>query len=185
MSETIFSKYDGTMKEVQEHEVLFEKTNEDPLTIAIALTTLSQDTTHNVTVLNEKLSQAELDNNKLKDEIISLKEEMNKRRKVECDMTLLKASILEQQEKLHDVKMECFTVIQKMANKMKMVEKHLEIVSKTNQRMRALQAKIEDLEEWRNMEKNVHSIVPVIKSCDINLHTLDNTKCQDLASTFE
>ena len=65
-------------------------------------------------------------------------------------MTPLKISILEQQEQLHDVKMECFTVIQKMANKMKMVEKHLEIVSQTNQRMRSLQAKIEDVNEWRN-----------------------------------
>ena len=41
-------------------------------------------------MLNEKLSHAKLDNNKLKDEIISLKEEMSKRTKVECDMTLLK-----------------------------------------------------------------------------------------------
>ena len=47
---------------------------------------LSQTTTHNVTMLNEKLSQAKSENTKLKDEIISLKEEMNKRRKVECDM---------------------------------------------------------------------------------------------------
>ena len=97
--------------------------------VAIASTTLSQATAHNVTILNEKISQAESDNNKLKDEIISLKEEMNKRRKVECDMTPLKASILEQHENLHDVKLECFTVIQKMADKMKMVEKYLEIVS--------------------------------------------------------
>jgi hypothetical protein len=84
----------------------------------------------------------------LKDEIISLKEEMSKRRKVECDMNLLKISILEQQEWLHDVKIECFTKIQKTADKMKMVEKPLEIVSQTNQRMRALQAKNEDLDEW-------------------------------------
>ena len=47
-------------------------------------------------MLNEKLSQAESENIKLKDEIISLKEEMNKRRKVECDMTPLKEIILEQ-----------------------------------------------------------------------------------------
>ena len=87
-------------------------------------------------MLNEKFSQAESDNNKFKDEIIILKVEMNKRRKVECDITSLKGSILEQQEQLHDVKMECFTVIQKVGNKMKMVEKHLEIVSQTNHRMR-------------------------------------------------
>ena len=47
-------------------------------------------------MLNEKFSQAELENTKLKDENISLKEEMNKRRKVEYDMTSLKVSILEQ-----------------------------------------------------------------------------------------
>ena len=70
-------------------------------------------------------------------------------------MIPLKENILEQQEQLHDVKMECFTEIQKMVDKMKMVEKHLEIVSQTNQRMRALQAKIEDLDEWRNKKKNV------------------------------
>ena len=72
-----------------------------------------------------------------------------------------------------------------MANKMKMVEKHLEIVSQTNQRMRALQAKIQDLNEWRNKEKNVPSILLVIKIYDISVHTLDTTKCQDLASRFE
>ena len=53
---------------------------------------------------NEKLSQAESENIKLKDEIISLREEMNKRRKVENEMTPLKENILEQQERLHDVK---------------------------------------------------------------------------------
>ena len=58
-------------------------------------TSLSQATNHNVTVLNEKISQDESNNNKLRDEIISLKEEMNKRRKVECDITPLKMSILD------------------------------------------------------------------------------------------
>lgn len=47
-------------------------------------------------------------------------------------MTALKVSILEQQEQLHDVKMECFIEIQKMTYKVKMVEKHLEIVSQVN-----------------------------------------------------
>ena len=51
------------------------------------------------------------------------------RRKVECDTTPLQASILEQQENLYDVKMECFNEIKKMADKVKLVEKHLEIVS--------------------------------------------------------
>ena len=81
--------------------------------------------------------------------------------------------------------MECFTKIQKMAYKMKMVEKHLEIVSQTNQRMRSLQAKIEDLDEWRNNEKNPPSSLLVIKRYDISVHTLATTDCQDLASIFE
>ena len=136
-------------------------------------------------MLNENLSQAESINTKLKDEIISLKEEMNKRRKVECDMTPLKGSILEQQEQLHDVKMECFTEIQKMTNKMKMVEKHLEIVSQVNQRIRSLQVKTEDLDRWRGMEKNVHSSLPFTKIYDISVHTLAPTECQDLTSRFE
>ena len=72
---------------------MFEKTDEDHMKLTTSSVALSQSISHNVTVLNEKLSQAESDNNKLKDEIISLKEEMNKRRKVECDITLLKASI--------------------------------------------------------------------------------------------
>jgi hypothetical protein len=135
--------------------------------------------------LNEKLSWAESDNNKLKDKIISLKGKASKRRKVECDITPLQASIIEQQENLHGVKMECFAEIKTMGNKVKMVEKHLEIVSWTNQRMRDLQSKIEDLEEWRNKEKNVPSSLPVIKSYDISVHTLATTECQDLASRFK
>ena len=81
--------------------------------------------------------------------------------------------------------MECFTEIQKMVDKMKSVERHLEIVSQTNQRMRDLQAKIEDLEEWRNKENNVPSSLPIIKIYDISVHTLATTKCQDLASRFK
>ena len=66
--------------------------------------------------------------------------------------------------------MEYFTKIQKIANKVKMVEKHLEIVSQINQDMRSLQVKIEDLDKWRSIEKNVPSILPVIKSYDISVH---------------
>ena len=92
---------------------MFDRTDEDLITVATTSTTLSQANAHIVTMLNENLSQAESDNNKLKDEIISLKVEVRKRRKVECDTTPLQASILEQQEKLYDVKMECFTDIEK------------------------------------------------------------------------
>ena len=100
-------------------------------------------------------------------------------------MTPLKERILEQQEQLHDVKMECFTTIQNMADKMKMVEKNIEIVSQINQKMRSLQAKIEYLDEWRSKEKNVPSSLPIIKIYDINVHTLDTIECQDLALRFE
>ena len=71
------------MKEIQEDEVLFDKTDEDIVTIETTSTSLSQATAHNVTMLNENLSQAESKNTNLKHEIISLKEEMNKRRKVD------------------------------------------------------------------------------------------------------
>ena len=173
------------MQEIQEDEVLFEKTDEDPITVATASVALSQAIAHNVTMLNEKLSQAELDNDKLKNEIISLKAEVNKRRKVECDTTPLQASILEQQEKLYDVKIECFNEIKKMVDKVKMVEKHLEIVSQTYQRMRDLQAKIVELEEWRSTEKNIPSSLPMIKSYDIIVHSMATIECRDLASRFE
>ena len=136
-------------------------------------------------MLNEKLSQAEYENTKLEDEIISLREEMNKRRKVECDMTLIKENILEQQEKLHDIKMEYFTEIQKITDKVKVLEKHLKIVSQINIKMKSLQVKIKELDKWRSIEKNVPSSLPVIKTYDIILHTLATSECQELASRFE
>ena len=99
------------MKEIQEDEVMFEKVDEDLVTITTTSTTLTQDTTHNISVLNEKLLEAKSKNIKLKDEIISLQEEMKKRRKVEDSIIPLKENILEQQDQLHDVKVECFTEI--------------------------------------------------------------------------
>ena len=165
------------MKEIQEDEVLFEKTDEDPVTVATTSKNLSQATAHNVTMLNEKLSQAKFENIKLKDEIISLKEEMNKWRKVECDMTLLKENIIEQQEHLHDIKMECFTKIQRIEDKVKDLEKHLEIVPQINLKMESLQVKIEELDKWRSIEKNIPSSFPVIKTYDTNFHTLPTSEC--------
>jgi 3-polyprenyl-4-hydroxybenzoate decarboxylase len=102
---------DGTMKEIQEDEVLFEKIDEDPVIVATTSTTLSQAIAHNVTMLNEKLSQELSENIKLKDEIISLREEMNKWRMVENGMIPLKENILEEHENLHDAKVECFIEI--------------------------------------------------------------------------
>ena len=57
---------------------------------------------------------------------------------MECDTTLLQPNILEQEENIYDVKMEFFNEIKKMVDKVKLIEKHLEIVSQTYQRMRDL-----------------------------------------------
>ena len=51
--------------------------------------------------------------------------------------------------------------------------------------MESLQAKIQELDKWRNMDKNVPSSLPVVKSYDIKLHTLATNECQELASKFE
>ena len=160
------------MKEVYEDEVVFEKTNEDPVIVATTSVDLTQATTHNVTMLNENILEIEYENIKLKDEIISLREEMKKRRKVEDSMIPLKENILEQQENLHDVKVGCFTEIQKMDKKVEALEKHLEIMSQINVKMESLQAKIEKLDRWRNMEKSVRSSLPAVKAYEIRLHTL-------------
>ena len=96
---------------------------------------------------------------------------------MECDMTPLKENILEQQEQLHDVKMECFIEIEKMVDKVKVLEKHLEIVSQINLMMESLQVKIEDLDKWMSIEKNVPSSLLMIKTYDISLHTLVTSEC--------
>ena len=49
---------DGTLKGVQEDEVLFEKIDDDLITVATTSEAISQTTAHNVTMLSEKLSQA-------------------------------------------------------------------------------------------------------------------------------
>ena len=173
------------MKEIQEAEVLFEKIDEDPVIVATTSTTLSKAMAYNVTMFNEKLSQAKFENLKLKDEIISLREEMNKWRKVENNMIPLKENIIEQQQKLHDVKVECFTEIQKMDENVKALENHLEIVSQINVKMESLQLKIEELDRWRNMEKSGPSSLPIVNTYDIRLHTLDMNECRELAFKFE
>ena len=96
---------------MQEDEVLFEKTGEDLVTIATTSASLTQTIAHNIKILNEKLLETESENLKLKDEIINLQEEMKKRRKVEDNIIFIKNNILEQQDHLHDVKVECFTEI--------------------------------------------------------------------------
>ena len=86
---------DGTYKEVQEDEILFERIEEDPVTVATASAALSQATIHNVNVLSEKLSQAESNNYKLKEEITNLKVEIHKRRKVANETTPFQTTILD------------------------------------------------------------------------------------------
>ena len=71
---------------------------------------------------------------------------MKKRRKLDDNLVLLKEKILEQQEQLHDVKVECFTEVHKKKKKLKSLEKHLEIVFKINMKMESLQTKIEELD---------------------------------------
>ena len=149
---------DGTVKEVQEDGVLFEKTHEDPITVATTSMALAHAIVHNVTMLSDKLSQVESDNNRLKDEVLGLRVEIKKRRKVEDGTTPLRATILDQQAKLFNIKVECFHEIKKMTDKVKSIEKHLQIVSQTHQRMRDLQDKIIELEEWRSTKKKIPNI---------------------------
>lgn len=129
---------DGTYKEVQEDEILFERIEEDLVTIATTSTALSQATVHNVNVLSQKLSQAESNNHKLKEEITNLKVEVHKRRKVDDETTSLQEAILDQDAKLYDVRMECFYKVKKRDDKVKMIEKYLNIVPQTHQKMRDL-----------------------------------------------
>ena len=123
-------------------------------------------------MLSDKLSQAESDNNRLIEEVLSLRWEMHRRRKIENETTLLRATILDQQEKFFYIKMECFHEIKKMTDKVKRIEKHLEIVSQTYQRMRDLQDKIIELEECKSTEKKIPSSLPTIKGYGIIVYSI-------------
>ena len=54
------------MKEVQEDEVMFEKTDEYLMIVTTTSATLTQDTSHNVTMLNENILQTKYENIMLK-----------------------------------------------------------------------------------------------------------------------
>ena len=82
------------------------------------------------------------------------------------ETTLLRATILDQHSKLYDVRMECFDKVKKMADKGKMIEKHLNIVSQTHQKMRDLQGKIIELDEWRSTKRDIPNGLPSVKSYD-------------------
>ena len=109
---------------------------------------------------------------------------MNKKRKVDEHLNLLKESILIEQELLHDAKIECFVEIQKMVDMLKSLEKHLEVASQIHRSMESLQAKIEELEEYRNSQRNVPKGLLALKPYDIKLHSLATHECQELASKF-
>ena len=101
------------------------------------------------------------------------------------ETTPLPATILKQHEKLYDVRMECFDKIKKMADKVKMIERHLDIVSQTHQRMRNLQEKIIELDEWRSTEKDIPSSLPSVKRYVITIYSMATEECQDFSSWFE
>ena len=52
-------KSDGTLEDMKGDEVLFEKTDEDHVTVATTSIALNKDIDHNIIVLNEKLLEAE------------------------------------------------------------------------------------------------------------------------------
>ena len=67
------------MREIIEDEVLFNKTDEDLMLIATTFAALTQASVHNISILNEKLNEAKSKNNKLEEENINLKDEVNKK----------------------------------------------------------------------------------------------------------
>jgi hypothetical protein len=81
--------------------------------------------------------------------------------------------------------MECFDKLKKITNKVKVIEKHLDIVSQTHQRLRNLQEKIIELDEWRITEKYILNSLPSVKSYDITVYSMVIEECQDLASRFK
>ena len=121
---------------------MFEKTDENDMLVATDLMVVNQDNILNMSLLNERVVKENSENQKLKNEIIGLKEEIRKRIKVNDHLILLKENILEEQEQLHDVKVECFTKIQNIADIIKALERHLENASKINKKIEFLWVKI-------------------------------------------
>jgi len=81
--------------------------------------------------------------------------------------------------------MKCFDNVKKMVDKVKMIEKHLDIVSQTHQKMRDMQGKIIEFDEWRSTKRDIPNSLPLIKSYDITVYSMATEECQDLASRFE
>ena len=101
------------------------------------------------------------------------------------ETTPLRATILDQHENLYDVRMECLDKVKKMVDKVKIIEKHLDIVCQTHQKMRDLQGKIIELDEWRSTKRDIPNSLPLVKSYDITVYSMATKECQDLASRFE
>ena len=66
-----------------------------------------------------------------------------------------------------------------------MIEKHLDIVSQTHQKMRDLQEEIIELDEWRGTKRDIPNSLPLVKRHDITVYTMATEECQDLASRLE
>ena len=81
--------------------------------------------------------------------------------------------------------MECFDKVKKIADKVKMIEMHLDIVTQTHQKIRDLQEKIIELDECRTTKRDIPNSIPSVKSYDIIVYTMAKEECQDLASRFE
>ena len=116
---------------------------------------------------------------------MNLKANMKTRRKVGDHMSPLKESIMMEQELLHDAKIEWFVEVQKMSDVLKDLGKHLEATCQIYQNMESLQANIEEIEEWNNLEKNFPGGLLVIKAYDIRLHTFSTNEFQEISSKFE
>ena len=71
-----------------------------------------------------------------------------------------------------------------MGDIIKDLEMNLENASQVNQIKESLLEKIEELDEQRNLEKNVLGGLSIIKGCDIKLRTLVTNEFQELGSIF-
>ena len=69
------------MREIIQDEVILERTDEDLMIVTKNLVALCQANILNLSLLNEKITEAKLTRKKLQDEIISLKKEVKKRKK--------------------------------------------------------------------------------------------------------
>ena len=72
-----------------------------------------------------------------------------------------------------------------MDDNVKMIEKHLDIVSQTHHKMRELQEKIIEINECRSTKRDIPNSLPSVKSYDIIVYSMATEECQDLASRFE